>query len=275
MICEYAARRLVQTILRSTQNTGMQLLAAGGFASWQLEHKIHTEHKLDAMPRCYRDTTFNDGLPRNDLWIPKDIDVFFSGDPAVMIPIIEEAYRQFCGRIFGSAGSRTSHVTEHSDIYEWIDTHENGVELFGTVMTQADFPHSIVEEAIRSFSESTPALQEKLILQTWRMNCDYNMPFFPTELNIIQTLPSLSGYHSWVVQSFDLVHCCVSLSVAETGDWSFQHTNDAEECIKRRLLRFNTNNFTSFSSTRLIVRRLVKYYRNGFTFRGDDLFQLD
>jgi hypothetical protein len=248
---------------------------AGGFASWQLERRIHTEHKLDAFPRCIRDTTFHDGLPRNELWIPLDINIFFTGDAHVVLPVIQTAYFYFCKLLFKHLNYLDVCVEEDSSLYEWMDEDSLQVdhtELLRHVMIEAKFPFVIIDEAVCAFENSISFRQDdSILLKTWRLKSCLE-PLFPTEISIVQTknyTENLS-YSSWLTNSFDLVHCCVSLTVdGESGSWLFECRDDVIKCIKHRLLRFNAPNVRSLETTLLIGTRLIKYFKNGFTFRGD------
>lgn len=276
LLCEYAARRFVHSITEVFKNdNNIHVSFAGGFASWQLERRIHTVHKLDAFPRCIRDTTFHDGLPRNELWIPLDIDVFFTGDANVVLPVIQTAYFCFCKLLFKYLDYSDACVEEHSSLYEWIgedNLQGDHTELLRRTMIEAQFPFVIIDEALRTLENGIYCQQDdSILLKTWRLKSCLE-PLFPTEINIVQTKHHTENlsYSLWLTQYFDLVHCCVSLTVdEESGGWLFECSDVVIDCIKHRLLRFNASNFGSLETTILIVKRLIKYYKNGFTFRGD------
>ena len=279
LLCEYAVRRFVQSVTDVFDNdarSDVKICFAGGFASWELERQLHTMHNLDALPRCA--TFFHDGITRNDLWVPSDIDVFFTGDADLVLPVIQEAYMYFCQRLFRRLRMLNVCMMESSSMYEWMNRQDESGEdpsiLLQRTMTDAHFPPMIVDEAVLALKERDMKMASRdgpILLKTWRL-CSRMEPVFPTDINIIQTKCIKKecpfSYSQLLRQSFDFVHCCVSMTVDdEQGNWTFEHEAEVINCLKHRLLRFNTS-----ANALLTVHRLIKYYRNGFTFRGNTFY---
>ena len=264
LMCEYAARRLVQGLEDRLRQAGIHACVAGGFAAWQLERRMQTDDGTSAFPSTMRGTTFYDGLPRNSVWIPMDIDVFFAGDSDVALPIVQDLYGHFSRRLFGVSGVLSTR-TVCSDDYYAGEPEETTPDTLRRMMADAKFPHTIADQAVRAMQRARAG--HRVLHKTWRIN-SYSEPIFATEINVVQIAPPIAGraYPSWVFDGFDLAHCCVALSV-DAGQWRFECAPGAQESLHRRQLRFHTTPGTA-GSTAATVRRLIKYFRNGFSFVG-------
>lgn len=281
LLCECAARRFVHTITEHFKdNKQVKVSFSGGFASWEFERTLHTVHGLSAFPACIRETTFHDGLPRNDVWIPMDIDFFFSGDPNVVLPVLQSAYYRFCKAVFNADGFVC--VDECMSSYDWTleDTVEDEILTLRDGMMAAQFPFVIIDQAVSELKRSWKygfQKQSSFVLNTWRYQSSFE-PLFPTEINVIHTTDckETESYSSWLTSNFDLAHCSVTLTVDSSGNWLFDCDDDTLDCIKYRLLRFNNSSFTtSVRTTMQVISRIIKYYKNGFTFRGDEFYSLN
>lgn len=271
LLCEYASRRLVQSLLDGIEAIAdAEAVIAGGFAAWEFERWLQTLHGLDGFPRCVRDTTFHDGLPRNQLWVPEDINLFFTGNTDAVLKVVERAYADFCG-LLGRAQVLLEMCIESDAIADVGDDDDDVERQLSRVMVDAEFPYVIIDEAVRSL-RMAPTRTTVPCERTWRLHSQ-SEPLFPITLHVTRTPPLSASaaptYGEFILDTFDFVHCCVALSVTRQGAWRFDSDAVVLDCIKHRVLRFNTVPFTCVAQVSQTVRRLIKYYMNGFTFRGD------
>lgn len=276
VLCEYAIRKFVYSVTSTfAYNDEVNVTFAGGFAAWQLERQIQTLHHLDGFPRCLRDTTFSDGLPRNDLWIPDDINVFFTGDETRVLPVILQSYGSFCKLLFDLLFLPFIRQEERVDMDADEEEHD-AEKLFHRTMIDAQFPCVIAEGALRDFNKCRDGMGNNSlsVVRKWRLSSRTEF-LFPTDINIVQTrrmdnsLDLSSPYSERLLASFDLSHCCVAVRVGNAGEWLFEYNDEAADCIKHRRLRFNSSGFLQCKASTIdTVKRLVKYHMNGFTFRG-------
>jgi hypothetical protein len=270
LLFEYAFLRFVAEVRR----IGPHVCVAGSFAAWQLDHRMRTvDADGDAFPRCSRGTSVADGIGRDCVWVPRDVNVFFGGDAARTLPAVERACAAARSTLYGSYRLYGTWF-EHSAACEWGSG--RGGEGDGLParlvahMEEAGFPYAAVCGAAAAAEDAAAragAERSLHLFQEWRY-LGRPDPLFPADVHIVQTSSPSRGieYEDWVTDGFDVCHCRVCLDVdEEEGKWIFRRDRAAEESLRSRRLRLHSLDADA-SSVHRLAGRIHRWYRSGFAF---------
>lgn len=274
--CELSQRRMIASIVSHLSVVGVHdVCVAGGFAAWHLERWIDTQMERDAFPRTVRGTHVWSGRPMRKVWIPGDVDLFVHAeDPELCMSIITEVYREFCDRIFSE--TTRVHISSSADYHESARMDDRDVLPTEEYIEQVARTLNLQEHGISMCTDARNRTQQyhPTVVQTsHHIVAEDSETMLPVRLNVVFTeCPPHRSYDTFVLESFDMHHCRVALSVSlETGDLSFACTHKAFLDLSQRRLHLTDRAFCNIQTCVNTVQRVDKYLACGFTFEGDDI----
>ena len=254
ILVDMSIRSMVCEILERANKSKVGACVSNGFAAWKLERYIDASLGGEGWPFSNRTITFHKPA-NNDFWNIKDIDIYLQTfDSEASIDLIQNAFLKYSKRIWGEMYKCFWISSNHSDDNDCEDIDISSLDLSSI-------------EKMHFRNQYKHAIHNKTTLKKMWSMCagEFGDIFVPTTI----TVWSASDL-SRIWQTSFFRHCGIKM-VLKDGHWLYETSVYNFKALLHRKLVVQNSKRNKFYQK----RTLMTYIENGFTFMGDDYFDVN
>lgn len=272
---DFALRDMFRDIQTVAGMLSVDIVCAGGYASWRLERFVEASRGNDSLPRTMRTTTIGSTVDMSEFWTPRDIDFYTTeADSETVLLVVQEAYLTYIKRIFGDVIGNLCDFVPGGEVATASTTDDEHTEEGERCLRLLDtreplipsLPHAMHTYLRRRIASTLTEPWKRLTVQkVWTMSCSMRLLFEPSAVTVWRvddhrgTRPR-SSVESILTSGSLLSHTSMQLSV-DDGEWRFIGSRSAiADTLSRTIRILNTNTYME------LLRSIIGYLRRGFTF---------